>query len=187
MSEPFIAQIVMFGGNFAPRGWALCNGQIISIAQQTALFSILGTTYGGNGQTTFALPDLRGRSPMHPGQGPGLSPRTLGEVSGSESTTLSNSNIPPMPVTFNLGINVSTEDATTGKPFSAGVGNYLASNTTSLAFIPPGTGVPDQKLNAGAISGTAQTGGSGTPVGIMQPYLCVNFIIALEGIFPSRN
>ncbi len=86
MSEPFIAQIMMFGGNFAPRGWALCDGQILQIAQNTALFSLLGTTFGGNGQTTFALPDLRGRMPVHPGQGPGLTPRTLGEVSGTEAS-----------------------------------------------------------------------------------------------------
>src|SRR5437899_12703586 len=91
---PFIGEIVMFAGNFAPRGWAFCNGQILSIAQNTALFSILGTTYGGNGQTTFALPDLRGRVPMHPGQGPGLTNHTLGEVAGSETTTLLSSNMP---------------------------------------------------------------------------------------------
>ncbi|HMF56715.1 MAG TPA: tail fiber protein, partial [Pyrinomonadaceae bacterium] len=88
MSEPFLAEIIMFGGNFAPRGWALCNGQILAIAQNTALFSLLGTTYGGNGQTTFALPDMRSRVPIHPGQGPGLSSYSLGQVGGNESDTL---------------------------------------------------------------------------------------------------
>src|SRR5688572_15936308 len=94
MSEPFLAQIMMFGGNFAPRGWALCNGQILSIAQNTALFSILGTTYGGNGQTTFALPDLRGRVPIHPGQGPGLSSYSLGQSAGTETVTLTINEMP---------------------------------------------------------------------------------------------
>src|SRR3954464_2189508 len=91
--EPFIGQIMLFAGNFAPRGWAFCEGQLLSIAQNTALFSILGTTYGGNGQTTFALPDLRGRVPIHPGQGPGLSPYALGQVGGSESVTLTSKQI----------------------------------------------------------------------------------------------
>src|SRR5690349_13883210 len=94
MSEPFIGEIIMFAGNFAPRGWAFCQGQILSIAQNTALFSILGTTYGGNGQTTFALPDFRGRVPVGQGQGPGLSSYVLGEVSGTESTTLLTTNMP---------------------------------------------------------------------------------------------
>ncbi len=92
--EPFIAQIMFFGGNFAPRGWAFCDGQIMSIAQNTALFSLLGTTFGGNGQTTFALPDLRGRSIVHPGQGPGLSPIVNGEVSGAETHTLLSTEMP---------------------------------------------------------------------------------------------
>src|SRR6478672_10112699 len=94
MSEPFLAEIIMFAGNFAPRGWAFCQGQILSIAQNTALFSLLGTTYGGNGQTTFALPDLRGRVPVGTGQGPGLSNYDLGQVSGSESVTLTVSQMP---------------------------------------------------------------------------------------------
>ena len=88
MAEPFLGQLMLFGGNFAPRGWALCNGQILAINQNTALFSLLGTTYGGNGQTTFALPDLRGRAPLHAGQGPGLSPYALGQVGGTENVTL---------------------------------------------------------------------------------------------------
>src|SRR5215831_4079907 len=94
MSEPFLGEIRMFGGNFAPRGWALCQGQLLSIAQNTALFSILGTTYGGNGQTTFALPGLRGRYPMQQGQGPGLSPRSLGEQGGSQTVTLLTNQMP---------------------------------------------------------------------------------------------
>src|SRR4051794_30340022 len=95
MATPFIGQISLFGGNFAPRGWAFCNGQLLAVSQNTALFSILGTTYGGNGQTTFALPDLRGRVPVHFGQGPGLSPYQLGEVGGTETTTLNVNQLPP--------------------------------------------------------------------------------------------
>src|SRR5215217_7886099 len=111
MSEPFIGQITQVGFTFAPRGWALCNGQILSIAQNTALFSLLGTTYGGNGQTTFALPDLRGRAPIGPGQGPGLSPRSLGEQSGTENVTLLQSQMPAHNHTVQS--NKATNDAAT--------------------------------------------------------------------------
>src|SRR5688572_5350285 len=112
MSEPFIGEIIMFAGNFAPRGWAFCSGQLLSIAQNTALFSILGTTYGGNGQTTFALPDLRGRCPVHQGQGPGLSNYSLGQVGGTESVTLIASQLPPHSHT----VACSANDANLGLP-----------------------------------------------------------------------
>ena len=176
MSEPFIAEIIMFGGNFAPRGWALCNGQILPIAQNTALFSLLGTTYGGNGQTTFALPDLRGRVPNNQGQGPGLQNYSLGQAAGSENETLIASNIPPVPVTITVNANA---DSTSSKPannFPAGLSNGNGYNNASDN---------STHWNANALTGT--TGGSSIPVNNIQPYLCVNFIIALEGIFPSRN
>ncbi len=175
MSEPFFAEIIMFGGNFAPRGWALCNGQILPIAQNTALFSLLGTTYGGNGQTTFALPDLRGRVPIHPGQGPGLSSYSLGQVAGSESTTLIQSNLPPA-APFVIHAN---NEATNAKPAN----RFPANAGTTNIYADTDGGVT---MNPAMVTGGPQ-GGSSTPFEIMQPYLCVNFIIALEGIFPSRN
>lgn len=169
MSEPFIGQIMMFGGNFAPRGWALCNGQLLSIAQNTALFSILGTTFGGNGQTTFGLPNLQGRVPLHPGDGPGLSPRVLGEMGGEEAVTLLQTQLPPHSHTASA----TGGDATTSKPdgaVPASGGAYAAASDGST-------------MSPSFIGG----GGSSQPHDNMQPYQAVNFIIALEGIFPSRN
>ena len=175
MSEPFLGEIRIFGFNFAPRGWANCSGQILPIAQNTALFSLLGTTYGGNGQTTFALPDLRGRVPNNMGQGPGLSSYSLGQQAGTESTTLTNANLPPAPPTL---IKANAE-ADTGKPG----GNFPSSTP------PPGNGyattTDGTTLNAGVIMGGLS--GNSTPFQILQPYLTLNFCIALEGIFPSRN
>lgn len=177
MSEPFIGEIRMFGGNFAPRGWAFCNGQILSIAQNTALFSLLGTTYGGDGQTTFALPNMQGRFPMHWGSGPGLTNRTLGEVSGTESVTILTNQMPAH--THGLSA-VSTDgnmDAPTGGVWAKGVdgsGNPL--NLFSDAN-------PNTQMKVGAI---APAGGS-QPLPVMNPFQCVSFIIALEGIFPSRS
>jgi microcystin-dependent protein len=173
MSEPFLGEIRMFGGNFAPRGWALCNGQILPIAQNTALFSLLGTTYGGNGQTTFALPNLQGRVPIHFGQGPGLSPYTLGQSSGSENVTLLTSQLPAHNHTIN-----ATQSATTNDPSGAVPANEAASRTMIYG------GAPDGTVMNPSMCGT--TGGN-QPVPILQPYLCVNFIIALEGIYPSRS
>jgi microcystin-dependent protein len=169
VSEPFIAEIVMFGGNFAPRGWAFCNGQILSIAQNTALFSLLGTTYGGNGQTTFGLPDLRSRVPMHAGQGPGLSSRTLGEVGGAESVTLIQNQMPQHghPVAATSG------DPTTSKP-----GGAVPSAGGAYAATSDGT-----VMNAAMVGAT----GGNQPHNNVPPYAVVNFIIAIQGIFPSRN
>src|SRR4051794_10683767 len=113
MSEPFIGEVIMFAGNFAPRGWALCQGQLLSIAQNTALFSILGTTYGGNGQTTFALPDLRGRVPLGQGQGPGLSSYVLGEVAGNENVTLISTQMPQHNHLLNCNSDSANTDQTT--------------------------------------------------------------------------
>lgn len=169
MSEPFVAQIMLFGGNFAPRGWAFCSGQLLPIAQNQALFSLLGTTFGGNGQTTFALPDLRGRVPVHPGQGPGLSNVQLGEVAGSETRALSVNQLPSH--SHGAAVTQAAKAATrpSGMVPSAG-GDYAPApdgSTFNPAFI--------------------QAAGGGQPLDIRQPYLGVNYIIALQGIFPARN
>jgi microcystin-dependent protein len=165
MATPFIAQITLFAGNFAPRGWAFCNGQILSIAQNTALFSILGTTYGGNGQTTFALPDLRSRVPLHPGQGPGLSTYDLGQQAGVETVTLTANELPAHSHTSQ----VSSAEQTTNRAESG---------------VPAKGGVYGPADTAGPAGGVA---GGNQPHTNVQPYLALNFIIALEGIFPSRN
>ncbi|HEX5747396.1 MAG TPA: tail fiber protein [Archangium sp.] len=174
MSDPFIGEIRMFAGNFPPRGWQFCQGQILSIAQNTALFSILGTTYGGNGTTTFALPDLRGRYPMQPGQGPGLSPRTLGEQGGSETVTLISNQMPA----HNHTLNVSSQAGDVETP----VGTVLAADTTATVLNYRSAPI-DGTMNP-AVIGAA---GGNQPHNNMPPYTCVNFIIALQGIFPSRN
>jgi microcystin-dependent protein len=177
MAEPFLGQIIMFAGNFAIRGYAMCNGQILSIAQNTALFSILGTTYGGNGQTTFALPDLRGRVPIHVGQGPGLSSYSLGQVSGVENTTLTINNMP----IHNHLMRTSSSDGNDSTPAPTTVpGVVKAGNTAANAYT---TAAFDTNFRTDAIS---QSGGS-QPFSTLQPYLVINFLIALEGIFPARN
>lgn len=177
MSEPFIGEIILFAGNFAPRGWALCQGQLMSIAQNTALFSILGTTYGGDGVTTFALPDLRGRVPLGQGQGPGLTPRVLGEESGSETVTLISTEIPA----HNHQLLANTAAGSLPEPTN----NVLAgvSDPNSGGLFNAFEATANTTLSPLAIG---VTGGS-QPHNNMQPYLCLNYIIALVGIFPSRN
>jgi microcystin-dependent protein len=174
MATPFLGEIRMFAGTFAPRGWAFCNGQIMSIAQNTALFSLLGTTYGGNGQTTFALPNLQGRVPVHWGTGAGLSPYVLGQQAGQENVTLLQNQMPP----HTHPVNAVASGGNQASP----AGNFPAieSTGTSLDYA---SGAPDSAMNA-AMVGSA---GGGQPVPIVQPYLAVSFIIALEGIYPSRN
>jgi len=176
MSEPFIGEIKMFAGNFAPRGYAFCNGQLLSIAQNTALFSLLGTTYGGNGQTTFALPDLRGRVPLHAGQGPGLSSYALGQQSGVESVSLLQTQIPA----HTHSVNASS--AGPSPALASPTGNVLAAAARGA---PPifSPAAPNTTMRADMI---APTGGS-QPHTNIQPILAINFIIALQGIFPSRN
>ncbi|MDD5276124.1 MAG: tail fiber protein [Methylovulum sp.] len=176
MSEPFIGEIRMAGFNFAPRGWALCDGQLLPIAPYTALFSLLGTTFGGNGQTNFALPDLRGRVPLHQGQGPGLTDRIMGELSGEQSVTLHTSQ---MPMHTHL-VNAHT-----------GVGSVTTAGDQFIASpLDPGTRdpLPSFSPTADTVMNPMTNGISGgnEPHDNMQPYLCVNFIISLEGIFPSR-
>ena len=179
MSEPFIGEIIMFAGNFNPRGWALCQGQILSIAQNTALFSILGTTYGGNGQTTFALPDLRGRVPVGQGQGPGLPAVSLGEVSGSPTQTLT---IQQMPAHNHL-VGANANNANDSLPANAYPAAAIIPTDSNKSVSAYNTATDGTNMNPGVIK---NTGGS-QPFSVMQPYLGMNYIIALEGIFPSRN
>jgi microcystin-dependent protein len=173
MAEPFLGQINIFPYNFAPRGWAFCQGQLLSIAQNTALFALIGTTYGGNGQTTFALPDLRGRAALGAGQGPGLSMYDLGEVTGSESVTLTINTMAAHGHPFQLL--ASETDANSKSAINAFFCN-TASNFYQTA----------QDGTKMGLQNTGLTGGS-QPFSILQPYLCLNFCIATEGVFPSRN
>ena len=181
MSNPFIGEIRMFGFNFAPRFWATCDGQILPIAQNTALFALLGTTYGGNGTTTFALPDLRGRFPMHFGNGPGLTQRQIGERSGFESSTLTTANLPAHthPFTAAVAPPCSSQAGNADTP----VGKVPAASATAENYgNAPGNG----SMASFNISGTTGASGSGAAFPIIPPYLVINFCIALSGIFPSR-
>ncbi|MBL4829758.1 MAG: phage tail protein [Aliivibrio sp.] len=214
--EPYIAQITMFAGNFAPRGWAYCNGQLLSIAQNTALFSLIGTTYGGDGRTTMGLPDLRGRVPIHAGTGPGLSLRPLGQRGGTETVTLSINQMPAhthaatakttvavtvSDVSVNVSLQASSKEATSTTPTSSSSLAVVAAgrgkNTDALIY---NTETPDTSLSGGeAKEGTATASAVATTtvttvnaggsklVNNVQPFLTVNYIIALVGVFPSRN
>jgi microcystin-dependent protein len=174
MSDPFIGEIRMVGFNFPPRGWATCDGQLLAIASNTALFSILGTTYGGDGRVTFALPDLRGRTPIHKGQGPGLSSHSLGEKWGYQTHSLSVNQTPAHRHT-GRGTSDSAEESEPAGNLPAGA----EGNTYRSATAPGGTNV----VSMGA---TAPTGGN-QPHTNEQPYLALYFVIALVGLFPSRN
>ena len=175
MSEPYISEIRMFAGNFAPAGWALCNGQLLPISQNTALFSLLGTNFGGNGQTTFALPDLQGRSPMHWGQGAGLSPRDIGELNGEPSVTLLQTEMPIHTHALSgAAIPNSTSQAT---PTNTSLFTNSAPNAL-YATTPPNTTLALQSISL--------QGGS-LPHNNLQPYLAVTFIICMSGVFPARN
>ncbi|HEU5011792.1 MAG TPA: tail fiber protein [Roseiflexaceae bacterium] len=181
MSEPFLGEIRLFAGNFAPVGWALCQGQLLSISQNTALFSILGTTYGGNGQTTFGLPDLRGRVPLGWGQGPGLPAVNLGEMAGSPTHTMIITEMPAHNHTAQTAINASSSGGNTPNPAN----NYPAASTTRDNVYT--SGASNSTMNTGAAQTTVGVAGGSQPFSIMQPYLGINFIIALEGIYPSRG
>jgi len=179
--EPFIGQIMMVGFNFAPRGWAMCNGQLLSIAQNTALFSLLGTMYGGDGQTTFGLPDLRGRCAIGMGQGPGLSRYDQGEMAGSESVTLTQQQMP----NHTHFVMASSSDGTQSDPSGAVIANNKV--TIARGNTVPGNaftqGVPTASMNPQTI----QAIGGNQPHENRQPFIAMNYIIALEGIYPSRN
>lgn len=182
-TEPFIGEVKLFGFNFAPRGYATCQGQIIAIAQNTALFSLLGTTFGGNGQTTFGLPDLQGRAPIGQGQGPGLSPYSMGQVGGTETVTITTAQM-PMHVHSAIGINIRIP-VNTANDDSTAAGNYIGNSSPNDTF----GSVPSPTLSLGTpvVSGTTSVAGGSQPTQILSPYLCMNYSIALQGIFPSRN
>ena len=173
MSEPFVGEIRMFAGNFAPRGWAFCDGQLLAVSQNDALFSLLGTTYGGDGRTTFGLPDLRGRIPIHAGHGPGLSERRLGSKGGAENVTLTVNQLPSHSHEPVQGDNEVADDF-------APADKTLA-NTTYDLYIEGTT--PNVNMSAEAVT---NVGGSRSHTNLM-PFLCIHFIIALVGIYPSRH
>ncbi len=170
MADPFVAEVRMFPFNFAPSGWAFCNGQLLPLSQNTALFSLLGTTYGGNGLSTFALPNVQGSAPMHPGQGPGLSLRDLGETGGSETVTLLESEIPAHTHTVR-GVDDSGLQSSPGGALSARANIYRAASG------------PLVNMSANML---APAGGN-QPHNNLQPYLTVNFCIALQGVYPPRT
>jgi microcystin-dependent protein len=174
MADPFVAEIRIFPFNFAPKGWAFCDGQLLPLSQNTALFSLLGTTYGGNGKSNFALPDLQGRAPMHPGQGPGLSLHDLGETGGSETVTLLESEIPAHshamravsdPGDLASPTNHSLARTATGNPYQTTTNSNIV-QMAGQALVPAGGDQPHNN---------------------MMPYLTLNFCIALQGVFPPRS
>lgn len=183
--NPFLGEIVMFAGNFAPRGWALCDGQLLPIASNSALFSLFGTIYGGDGRTTFALPDLRGRAPVHWGHGPGLTTIALGQRGGIENATLSLLNLPNH--THSVGTMVGTiscneEDAISDDPQGRNLG--VATGGT-----PYNTNTNDRTMatNIQITTGSLSNSGNSQSFNIRNPYSCVNYIVALQGVFPSRS
>jgi microcystin-dependent protein len=173
--DPFVAEIRIFPFNFAPKGWALCDGQLLPISQNTALFSLLGTTYGGDGKSTFALPNLQGCAPMHPGQGPGLSLYDLGESSGSETVTLLQSELPA----HQHNMMAEAAPANTKAPTS-GV-SALGRSAGGNAYLPPDGNVAPMAANMIAPVGSSQ------PHNNMMPYLTLYFNIALQGVYPPRT
>lgn len=180
MADPFVAEIRIFPFNFAPKGWAFCNGQLLPISQNTALFSLLGTTYGGDGRTTFALPDMQGNAPMHPGQGPGLSLHDLGEMAGSATVTLSFSDIPA----HTHALTAKTQSANTNDPTGGllAAGHFGGAQGGAVNYYVTSS-TPQTQLSGNAI---APAGGD-QPHNNLMPYLTLNFCIALQGVFPPRS
>jgi microcystin-dependent protein len=176
MSEQFVAEIRIFPFNFAPKGWAFCDGQLLPISQNTALFSLLGTTYGGDGKSTFALPDMQGNTPMQQGQGPGLSLRDLGELGGEQAVTLLQTEMPA---------HIHTAVAATGSGQGSPVNNAWASGlkTGPSLYSPPAANNKDVPMSPAALS----IAGGSLPHNNMMPFLTVNFCIALQGVFPARS
>ncbi len=174
MTTPYLGEIRMFGGNFAPKGWALCDGSLINISDNEALFSLLGTVYGGDGRTTFGLPDLRGRIPIHAGQGPGLTDRNLGAKVGDETVTLTEANLPSHNHAWYATNAAATSSSPENNVTASDLANKIYSDNTS----------PTSTMSASVIEdyvGSAQSHDN------MMPYQCVNFIIALVGLMPSRT
>jgi len=175
MSNPFLAEVRIFTGNFAPKGWALCNGQLMPISQNTALFSLLGTTYGGDGKSNFALPDLQGCAPMQAGQGPGLSLRDLGETGGEQNVTLLQSEMPAHSHTVQAAAGTGLNDPTN---------NVWASGAKGFGAIYSASA---QATNVQMSPLATSVAGSSLPHNNMMPYLGLTFIIALQGVFPARS
>lgn len=175
MSEPFVGEIRMFAGNFAPRAWAFCDGQLLSVSQNDALFSLLGTIYGGDGRTTFGLPDIRGRIPLHQGTGPGLSTRRLGSKSGTESVTLTSNQLASH--THDLVASTAAADSV------APQGRVIAESAAPFRYLVGNSTAAPIALNSQSV---ANTGGAQSHANLM-PALCINYIIALFGIYPSRQ
>ena len=193
--DPFIGQIIMFAGNFAPKDWAFCDGQILPIAQNQALFAILGTQYGGDGRNTFALPDFRGRAPIGTGLAPGLTDRRLGERAGYETTSLTQANLPAhthtaimenQEVNVNVSVNAYAQNGGEDSPHD----NYWAGASEEYSA------TSNTVMNAGAVTATASltnstisvgNTGNNIPFNNMQPFIGMNYIICLQGIFPSRS
>ena len=172
--EPFVGEVRMFAGNFAPRGWAFCDGQLLAVSQNDALFSLLGTIYGGDGRTTFGLPDLRGRLPVHAGTGPGLMPVNLGQKAGVEKVTLQTSQLP----SHTHAMRASNDVADQGAPSNAVVPAQVSGLTLFRSDAAPNASFATEAITAR---------GGNQPHNNLQPFLCVNFIIALVGIYPSRQ
>ena len=183
-TEPFIGEIKLFGFNFAPKNYALCTGQLLSIAQYSALFSLLGTNYGGNGQTTFALPNLQGRMPIGQGQGAGLPTYTIGHLAGTTSVTLLTSNMPAHIHTL-VNTRVKLQASSANADELSPEGNFPATATNAIYSSNGAT--PNTYTGGAQITGTTDITGSSYPFNIMNPYLTINYSIALYGIFPSRN
>jgi microcystin-dependent protein len=172
MADPFVAEIRIFPFNFAPQGWAWCDGQLLPLSQNTALFSLLGTTYGGNGKSNFALPDLQGRAPMHPGQGPGLSLHDLGETGGAETVSLLESEIPAHSHLVRTSPGLSDGSAAEGGTLSTAEGANIYGAAQNLVAMSPQALAP---------------AGGDQPHNNLQPYLTFYFCIALQGVFPPRG
>lgn len=175
MADPFVAEIRIFPFNFAPKGWAFCNGQLMVLSQNTALFSLLGTMYGGDGKSTFGLPDLQGRAAMHQGQGPGLSLHDIGEQGGQASVTLIASELP----THTHAVNCSTASANKLSP----AGNFPAGSLPATQMRYVASAAAPVQMGPGTVNG----GGGGLPHENRQPYLALNFCIAMQGVFPPRT
>jgi microcystin-dependent protein len=173
MADPYIGEIRMFGGNFAPLGWAFCDGSLVSIAEYDALFNLIGTTYGGDGQTNFALPDLRSRLPIHQGQGPGTSNRVIGQPGGSEAVTLTGSQLP-------AHTHIALANSSAGNADSP-AGAYWSGSATTPQYVPGDQA--NTTMNGAAIGANGQS----QPHDNMQPFLPVSFVIALNGIYPTQN
>ena len=174
MADPFVAEIRIFGFNFAPKGWAFCDGQLLPLSQNTALFSLLGTTYGGNGKSNFALPDLQGSIPVHPGQGPGLSLYDLGQTGGSETVSLLESEIPAHTHALR------DHDLDLGELPAPASNRVLAQSANASIYVPPANLTP---MNVQTLT----VAGGDQPHNNMMPYLTLSYCIALQGVFPPRN